>query len=402
MTTIQTILAKEIFDSEGYPTVEVSLILSDDTLATSSIVLPETENDPKDPYKKTQTAIKAISEDLEKHLVGQNVTDQSGIDQIIQEAIEQNIDLANVGIAVSQAVLRAGAQDNRMPVWMHLAALKDDSAQIPRPIFPLIQGSAYGKKILDFKEYVIIPAERSSFGESLDIGMSIFHSLITQVKNEGKSIVTSSSGGLVPDLNSNNDVLKLIKTAVEETRFSFAHDVFLGINADANKLASDFNYSLKEKDAEIGKGELIDHYASLYKDFSLIYLEEPFKNSDKDSYQKLISLLSSKTLILKKNKSVDANDLNKTMQKYNINGITVDMTTPQTISQYISLAKYSKLKKLSISLTQNDAITQDDIRADIAVGLGCDYANFGVPANERIVLYNRLLSIQQEMHHLQS
>jgi len=418
MAKIEKVTAREIFDSRGHPTIEATVILSDRTMGTSSAPsgikrgtyeVFELRDDDRERYegKGVLKAIENVNLIIGPGIIGSEVTHQQTIDKkmIEMDGTQNRSKLGgNTILSVSQAVAKAAAKSSLLPLSVYLKqflSLRNEGHRIPTPLFNMIEGGKHADNGLDFQEFLVIPATSFEYTKSLQIGIAIFNALKEYLKSANLPTGVADEGGFAPGFSTNLDAIKALKSAIETTVYPFSKDVFLGLDVAASNLVSNRKYSMKDKSGQMDTTELQTFYKSIISDYSIIYLEDPYAEDDWDAWKDLYNDIGGNALIVGDD-LVCTNPYRLQMAINNsaLNGITVKPSQIGTVTEALAVAEMAKYKNLKIVVSNRSGETNDDFIADFAVAVGADYVKFGAPSHERIIKYNRLLEIEQELQKL--
>lgn len=415
MSKIEHISAREILDTRGNPTIEATVILEDGTVAKSSIptgVLKGTyeaqhlrDGDSNRYFGLgVLKAVEVVNNDIAPKVVGMEATQQQEIDKLMIEldGTQNKIKLGgNSILSVSQAVCKAAAKSSLLPLSIYLRQFisrQDTAHKMPSPMFNLIEGGKHAENSLNFQQFLLIPASSHTLSESIQIGVTVYKKLREYLKDNNQSVLNADDGGFAPSYSTNADAFRTIKTVVEMTSYAFLRDVFLGVDAAANAFLSNKKYTLKDKNGQLDQDDLIEIYQGLLNDFSLVYFEDPFAEDDWDGWKKMFTQFSSKALICGDDiTSTNPYRLQSALNNNVLNAIVVKPNQIGTVTEALAVAEIARFKQLKIIVSTRSGETDDDFIADFAVGVDADYVKFGAPARERIIKYNRLLAIEQEL-----
>jgi enolase len=416
MAQVSSIKAREILDSRGQPTIEVTVVLDDNSVGISSAPAGTSigkaeavELRDQDPARfdgmGVLKAVAAVEQKISPALEGQEVSYQNKVDQILinLDGTPQKSNLgANTMIATSQAILKAAAASYKMPVYAYLWAkyqLADRNTPLPTPIFNLINGGKHGAANLDFQEFHIIPSSRFNFSLALKAGVEIYQALKKALIYRKAIHSVGDDGGFTPNLFTNLDALEVIREAINNTSYQFNTDIFLGLDVAANQIYKSGKYFIKDRAQAFAREEFISYYEELNKEYHLLILEDPLEEDDWTGWKNLTAVLGRKTVIV-------GDDLictnlaraKQAIQTKACNGILVKPNQIGTVTETAQVLKLARDKNWQIIISQRGGETNDDFIADFAVGIGANYTKFGAPARgERVVKYNRLLSITQSL-----
>jgi enolase len=337
---------------------------------------------------------------------GFDPTSQTAIDTMLSE-LDGTPNKSKLGVnailAVSQAICKAGAAAFGIPVYRYLSLkyrLTGESLTIPTPAFNVINGGKHGAGNLDFQEFLIIPSSRFHFHQGLQIGTEVFHALEETLISKNAIHSTGVEGGFAPNLFTNLDALEVMMLSIKNTRFQFGHDVFLGLDVAANTLHKNNKYSIKDRSQAFSSKEFIDYYKDLNDEYHIFSLEDPLFEDDWASWATLTQEFQNKVVIVGDDHlTTNKERLKKAIDLKSCNAILIIPNEAGTITEVIDVIKTAKDANMSVQVSNRSGETNDYFIADFAVGIGAEYAKFGAPSRgERIVKYNRLLQIEEEIY----
>lgn len=420
MASITAVYSREILDSRGVPTVECTLWL--DTGHTVTASAPSGTS--KGKYESIELrdgdqermngqgvlkAVENINTIIGPQLIGKDPTLQTEIDQLMVN-LDGTSNKSKLGsnaiIAVSLAVLKAGAISSNMPVYYYLQQKYQLTEElfIPSCIYTLVNGGEHGADNLDIQEFQIIPASHIDYPLSLNMAVTLFHKLEEVLSIKGAIHSVGMVGGFTPNLFNNTDAFEILIETVKASPYTFAQDVFFGADMAASSLFSGGKYNLKDKSQPYAAKELFDYYKILRSSYHVFYVEDPFQEDDWKSWTKLTAEIGNTTMIagdVLLTNSIDK--LQKAIDQKICNTIVVKPNHLGTISETIQLVYTVKQAGWQVVMSHRSGETNDDVIADIAVGVGAQYAKFGPPnRGERVAKYNRLSEIHQQLLQMQS
>ena len=405
---INALNAREILDSRGLPTVEVSLWLENGLQVTSSVPAGTSmgkyeskelrDNDPaRMSGMGVYKAIKNVNEIIAPKMIGQDPTKQTAIDQLLVNldgTHDKSVLGANAILAVSQAVLKAGAAVVNMPLFYYIKEkyqLTPD-LQIPTTIFTMISGGVHGAGNLDIQEFHIIPASHLDFPENLSMGVQIYQQLGGVLKSKGAIHSVGVGGGYAPNLYHNIDAFEILIETIHNTTYAFGRDLFFGVDVSADNLASGGRYALKDSADPFTPAQLLEYYDTLRKTYHVISIEDGYGQDDWKNWQTLTQKLGETTMVVGDNLlSTNKTRLQKAIADLACNAILIKPNQIGTISETVEVIKIARDANMKIIVSHRSGETNDDFIADFGVGIGADYVKFGAPARgERVAKYNRL------------
>ena len=415
MATIQALTAREILDSLTVPTIEVTLWLDSGAAVVTSVSTGtntgkfETtdlrDNDMNHMVGKgVLKAVKNINEIIAPALIGKDPTDQVGLDQLLLN-LDGTANQAKLGgnaiIAVSQAILKAGAIANNWPIYYYIQQKFQltQTLAIPTAIFCMIDGGAHGSDNLDFQEFQIIPASFMEYPAALNLAVTLYQKLEEVLVAHKPIHSTGTLGGFSPNLMSNVDVFDLLIETIKASQYIFSQDVFFGLDAAANEIFYSSKYHLKDKNQAYSSGEMLEYYKNIRNTYKVIYFEDPFIPDDLNSWKALVADIGATTLV-SADSLIDSQPLRAetVLSQKLANAIVLKPSKVATISELFKSVSVAKKTGAQIIIAHRSGETNDDLIADIAVGVGADYAKFGpVNRQERLSKYNRLSQIYLEL-----
>lgn len=420
MTKIQNIIAREILDSRGNPTIETSVFLNDGTVASSSVPsgtikgtyeAHELRDDDKTRMDGMGVlkAVDIVNTIIFPQLQGLEAQEQQKIDKIMIEldGTQNKFKLGgNSILSVSQAVAKAAAKSSLLPLPIYLRQFFASSPQthkMPTPLFNVIEGGKHAQGGLNFQEFLLIPGSSHTFVESLEIGVTIYKALREYLKDNNQPILYAEEGGYAPSYSTNGEAFKTIKAAIELTKYAYLRDVFMGVDIAASNLLSNKKYVLKDKNGTLNQDDLVQIYQGLFDDYSLVYFEDPFAEDDWDGWKKIYQSLSGKALIAGDDiTSTNPYRLQSALTNDVINAVVIKPNQIGTVTESLAVVEIARYKQLKVVVSNRSGETNDDFIADFAVAIDADYVKFGAPSRERVIKYNRLLEIQSEISKLAS
>jgi len=415
MPNIQGVYAREILDSRGIPTLECTLWLDSGGVVATSVPTGTSvgkyeahelrDGDPdRLSGKGVLQAVNNVNTIIAPQLVGKDPTMQQEIDdlmiQLDGKANKSNLG-ANALLAVSQAVCKAGALSQNMPLYYYLFQKYElmRELMIPSCIYTLINGGEHGADNLDIQEFQIIPASHIDFPDSLNLATTLFQKLEEVLIIKGAIHSVGLVGGFTPNLYSNSDVFEILVETIKSSPYTLAQDLFFGVDAAASEFYSGGKYTLRDRAEAYSTKDLLEYYNKLRSLYNVFYLEDPFAEDDLDGWKEVTKTLGETTKIV--GDSLLATNVDKVrdaIAKGHCNTLLVKPNQVGTISETIDVIKVAREAGWQIVMSHRSGETNDDFIADFAVGTGAEYTKFG-PANrgERVAKYNRLSQIYIEL-----
>lgn len=419
MAKIKQIIAREILNSKGLPTVETTVYLNDGKIGTASTPTGTSVGnyeaselrDRDDKHFQGNGVLKPIAnieEIIAPAILGMDATKQHEIDKkMIELDGTQNKGRlgSNAMLSVSMAVAKAAAKSALLPTFLYLREFvnKENTAiKIPTPAFNILNGGKHAGDNTNFQEYMVIPASSKTYSESLDMAIVLYNSLRKILEQNNFATLVGDEGGFGPKLQTNKDGLDLLKQAIEATSFRYGFDVFLGLDVAATNFFLEGKYHIKDKTMPLSADALIEYYEELNKEFHLLYLEDPLAQDDWNGWSKIYSSVSQQTLIVGDDlTATNPYRLQMALDKKTITGIIIKPNQIGTVIEAMAVVEIARQAGLKIIVSHRSGETNDDFIADFAVAVSADYVKFGAPVRgERVAKYNRLLEIEKEIKSL--
>lgn len=418
MAKIKQIISREILNCKGNPTIETSVYLSDDTVATASCPIGSSVGynealtlTDKDPMRfqglGVLKAVENVQSQIAPRLIGMEAEKQQEIDQKMIEidATQNKSGLgANAMLSVSMATAKAAAKSSVLPLFLHLRQfIKEDQSngglKIPTPFFNLVNGGAHAKGTLSFQEFLVIPASSKTFGESLQIGIMVYKSLQKILESMELSTLVGDEGGFSPRFKNNADVFPILAQAINSEGQRLEYDVFFGLDCAASSFLKNKKYYLNNEGQPFSSEELVSYYENLNKNYHFLYLEDPFGEDDWSSWSQLVATMSQTTIIAGDDlTSTNLYRLQMALDKKAATGIVIKPNQIGTVMEALAVVQVAKQTGLKTIVSHRSGETNDNFIADFAVAVSADYVKFGAPVRgERVAKYNRLLEIDKEI-----
>jgi len=407
---INYILAREILDSRGHPTVEVDLHTgwgrvraSVPAGASRGVHEAKELRDSGSRYlgQGVLQAVTNVNEGIAPALLGEDCTNQRKIDEMLLE-LDGTGDKSKLGanaiLACSMAVSRAGAFHKQQSLFHYIGQISDtDSFVMPVPWINLINGGAHAGNDLDFQEYHVVPTGAETFSEALRMGAEIYQYLrvILRQRYGEQAINLGDEGGFSPPLLKIEEPLQLIMNAAEEA--GYEDDISLGIDVAASTFFKDEKYIVEGK--SLGAKELLLIYVELHERYPLILIEDGYAQDVWEDWQNLTRKLGSKLQVVGDDLTcTNVDRLVEAVKKNACNSTIIKINQIGTISEVIEAVKYCREEGLEYCVANRSGETEDTYIADLAVGLGSKQCKFGGPArSDRTAKYNRLLRIEERL-----
>ncbi|GAB4325075.1 MAG: phosphopyruvate hydratase [Candidatus Sumerlaeia bacterium] len=418
MSIIQEIVAREILDSRGNPTVEVDVLLSSGAFGRAAVpsgastgsreALELRDGDKKRFGGKGVTkAVSNVNEILAKELLGFDATDQALIDKtmIALDGTDNKSKLgANAILGVSLAVARAAAEEVGLPLYQYLGG--PGARTLPVPMMNILNGGAHAGNNVDIQEFMIMPAGAPTFREALRWGAEIFHTLREVLRSKNLSTGIGDEGGFAPDLQSNTAALELIMTAIEKAGFKPGEQIFLALDPAASEFFDDEKkcYVLdgkldRSKGRELDAAGMIEFYRDLTQRFPIVSIEDGLAESDWDGFKLMTDTLGDKVQIVGDDIFVtNPRILKEAIEKGVGNAILVKLNQIGTLTETLETIELAKRARYTSVISHRSGETEDSTIADLAVATNAGQIKTGsLCRTDRVCKYNQLLRIEEEL-----
>ncbi|WP_314704066.1 phosphopyruvate hydratase [Campylobacter rectus] len=407
MVFIEDVTAIEVLDSRGNPTVKATVALSDGTVA--SAIVPSGASTGKrealelrdggDRYcgKGVLKAVENVNSQIAEAVIGLDAFDQKALDDEIRE-LDGTDNYSNLGanavLGVSMAVARAAAKSLDVPLYRYLGGA--NASVLPVPMFNIINGGAHANNSVDFQEFMIMPFGFDKFSDALRAATEIYHTLKGLLNAAGHSTAVGDEGGFAPNLNDNEEPIKLIMQAIEKAGYKAGEQIKLALDVAASELYENGKYKLEGK--EFSSEELIERYAQLCEKYPIFSIEDGLSEDDWAGWAKLTARLGSKVQLV-------GDDLFVTNEKILREGITkgvgnailIKPNQIGTVSQTMQTIRLAQRKGYRCVMSHRSGESEDSFIADFAVAMNTGQIKTGATArSERNAKYNRLLEIERE------
>ena len=409
MATIEALNAREILDSRGNPTIEVEVLLDDNTFAraavpsgasTGAFEAVERRDGDKERYlgKGVQDAVEAVLEDIQPKLLGFDASDQRLVDaeMLALDGSDNKGSLgANAILGVSLAVAKAAAESAGLPLFRYVGG--PNAHILPVPMMNILNGGSHADSNVDIQEFMIAPIGATSFREALRWGAEVYHSLKSVLKERGLATGLGDEGGFAPDLESNRAALDLILEAITKAGYEPGTDIALALDVAASEFFDSGTYSFEggSKSAE----EMVAYYAELVDAYPLVSIEDPLNEDDWDGWKAITDELGDKVQLVGDDLFVtNVERLKRGIDTDTANALLVKVNQIGTLTETLDTIQLANRAGYTTVVSHRSGETEDTTIADLAVATNCGQIKTGAPArSERVAKYNQLLRIEEEL-----
>ena len=407
MVFIEDVTAIEVLDSRGNPTVKATVALSDGTVA--SAIVPSGASTGKrealelrdggERYcgKGVLKAVENVNSQIAEAVIGLDAFGQKALDDEMRE-LDGTDNYSNLGanavLGVSMAVARAAAKSLDVPLYRYLGGA--NASVLPVPMFNIINGGAHANNSVDFQEFMIMPFGFDKFSDALRAATEIYHTLKGLLNAAGHSTAVGDEGGFAPNLNDNEEPIKLIMQAIEKAGYKAGEQIKLALDVAASELYENGKYKLEGK--EFSSEELIERYAQLCEKYPIFSIEDGLSEDDWAGWAKLTSKLGSKVQLVGDDLFVtNEKILREGIAKGVGNAILIKPNQIGTVSQTMQTIRLAQRKGYRCVMSHRSGESEDSFIADFAVAMNTGQIKTGATSrSERNAKYNRLLEIERE------
>lgn len=416
MSKIKSVVARQVLDSRGNPTVEVDIFTESGHTGRASVPSGASTGtrealelrDGKADYflgKSVLNAVENVNKKIAPVITGMDVTDQTAVDKAMLEADgtenKENFG-ANAILAVSMANCRAGANVKGLTLFKYLGEFlsipnDNDGYSLPAPLMNIINGGEHASNNLDIQEFMIVPHMKKSFSENLRAGVEIFHHLKKVLSSNGHSTNVGDEGGFAPNLDSHEEAIKSIFEAVEKAGYQPGKDVSLSLDSAASEFYKDGSYVMQGK--SYSSEEMIDYYSQLVDKYPIYSIEDGLDESDYEGWKKLTAKLGDKVLLVGDDLFVtNKKILQRGIDEKQANSILVKVNQIGSLTETFETLDLAFKNDFKAIISHRSGETGDAFIADLAVASGAGHIKTGSASrSDRIEKYNQLLRIEEEL-----
>jgi len=409
MATIEAIVAREILDSRGNPTVEVEVGLDDGTIgraavpsgaSTGAFEAIELRDGDKARYlgKGVEKAVSNVEDKIVDELIGYEADDQRLIDEKMLE-IDGTPDKSELGanaiLGVSLAVAKAAAASAELPLFRYVGG--PNAHLLPVPMMNILNGGAHADSNVDVQEFMIAPIGAPTFREALRTGAEVYHALKSVLKKKGLSTGLGDEGGFAPNLPTNAAALDLIAEAVQAAGFTLGTDIVLAMDVAATEFYTDGAYLFEgsPKSTE----EMINYYAKLAETYPIVSIEDPLSEEDWSGWSAMTAQLGAKLQIVGDDLFVtNPTRIGRGIAESAANAVLVKVNQIGTLTETLDAVDLAHRAGFRTMMSHRSGETEDTTIADLAVAVGSGQIKTGAPArSDRVAKYNQLLRIEEQL-----
>ncbi len=412
MSEISGIMARQILDSRGNPTVEVDVFLEDVLMGRASVPSGastgmrealELRDGAKKKYggKGVTKAVDNVNNRIAPELLGLEVTEQALIDRIMLEldGTKNKGKLgANAMLGVSLAVAKAAANDVELPLYQYLGGT--NARQLPVPMMNVLNGGAHADNNVDIQEFMIMPVGATNFSHALQMGTEIFHSLKGVLKSKNYNTAVGDEGGFAPDLKSNEEAVEVLIAAVKKAGYKIEKDILLALDVAASELYKGSKYTLAaEKNSKLTSDGMVTFLEKLIKKYPIVSVEDGLAENDWKGWKKLTDKVGSDTQLVGDDIFVTNTEiLAKGIEQGVANSILIKVNQIGTLTETLEAVEMAKRAGYTAVISHRSGETEDTTIADIAVAVNAGQIKTGsLCRTDRVAKYNQLIRIEETL-----
>jgi phosphopyruvate hydratase len=412
MSFIDQIFARQILDSRGNPTIEVDVITEEGALGRAAVPSGASTGiheavELRDNDKKVYTgkgvlkAVGHVNDTIGPELEGFDVADQTGIDELMirLDGSENKGKLgANAILAVSMAVAKAAAEEAGLPLFRYIGGT--NAKTLPVPMMNILNGGAHADNKIDFQEFMVMPVGASSFSEGLRWGVEIFHALKTVLKKKGYSTNVGDEGGFAPNIQSNEEAIETVLTAIDAAGYKAGSEIFIAMDAANSELwNNDKNkYIFHKSDGkEMSSADLVKFWENWARQYPIASIEDGMAEDDWEGWKMLTEAIGNKVQLVGDDLFVtNVKRLKEGIDQHIANGLLVKVNQIGTVTETIDAVTMAQHNGYNTIMSHRSGETEDTTIADLAVALNCGQIKTGSASRtDRMAKYNQLIRIEE-------
>lgn len=414
MSSIEAVLARQIIDSRGNPTVEVDVLTDDGVLGRAAVpsgastgeheAVELRDGDTKVFLGKgVLKAVENVNTTIQDALIGESVYNQTGIDQLLLDldGTENKGNLgANAILGVSLAVAKAAANASGYPLWRYLGGV--NAKMLPLPMMNIINGGSHADNNVDLQEFMIMPAGAESFRHSLQMGAEIFHTLKKVLSEMSLNTAVGDEGGFAPNLKSNEEAVEVILKAIERAGYTPGDDVLLALDPASSEFYNTETglYEFKWSDgSKKSSDEMVEFWTGWVNKYPIISIEDGMQENDWAGWKSLTDAIGDKVQLVGDDLFVTNTDrLQEGIGKGVANSILIKVNQIGTLTETLDAIEMAHRNKYTSVISHRSGETEDTTIADLAVAVNAGQIKTGsMSRTDRIAKYNQLLRIEEEL-----
>ena len=415
---VRDVYAREILDSRGNPTIEVEVLVGEDTVGSAAVpsgastgkheALELRDGGKRYGGRGVEQAVENVNSRLASVVIGRNVFDQEGIDRALIRAdgtADKSALGANAILGVSMAAAHAAAAALKLPLYRYLGGMQ--AVRMPVPMMNILNGGVHADNSLDIQEFMIVPCGADTFRERLRIGTETYHSLKRVLQEKGLNTSVGDEGGFAPDLADTREALRTIRDAAERAGFRMGRDIRIALDAaasglyDAGRHLYVFPGESRMKGHEVVRNteEMITYYEDLISEFPVCSIEDPLDEDEWEGWQLITRRLGNRVQLVGDDLFVTSTKrLKKGIELGAANAVLIKVNQTGTVTEALEAVRMAQEAGYAAVISHRSGETEDTTIADMAVAFNTGQIKTGAPCrSERVAKYNRLLRIEEAL-----
>jgi enolase len=410
MSQIERVHARQILDSRGNPTVEVEVGLRSGShgraavpsgASTGEFEAKELRDGGERWRGKGVTgAVANVNGEIAQAAIGLEASEQRGLDEALI-ALDGTTDKSRLGanaiLGVSLAVAHAQAAEEGLPLWRHLGG--EGACVLPVPMMNVLNGGAHADNKVDFQEFMVVPCGAASFSEALRMGTEVFHALKGTLHERGLGTTVGDEGGFAPDLDSNEDALRVLVAGIQAAGLRPGEDVAIALDPATSELYREGGYVLEHEGRTLSAGELADYWADLAARYPIVSIEDGMDEEDWEGWKALTERLGDSVQLVGDDLFVTNTErLRRGIELGVGNSILIKVNQIGTLTETLAAIAMAREAGYTAVMSHRSGETEDVTIADLAVATGCGQIKTGAPSrSDRVAKYNQLLRIEEQL-----
>src|SRR5215471_4530096 len=411
ISTIEDVIAREILDSRGNPTIEVEVLLISGERGVAAVPsgastgaheAVELRDNDKSRYagKGVLTAVNNVNETIRDAIAGFDATDQVALDELMIEldgTPNKGALGANAILGVSLAVAKAAANAQQQPLYRYLGGVS--ARTLPVPMMNILNGGKHADNSTDMQEYMILPVGASTFHDALRMGAEVYQGLKRVLQSKKYNTNVGDEGGFAPSLGSNREALEVIVAAIEAAGYKPGVDIFLGMDPAASEFYDNGNYVLAREGRTLNATEMVNLYEQWINEYPIITIEDGLAEDDWAGWTQLRQRLGDRIQLVGDDLFVtNTARLKRGIQEHSANSILIKLNQIGTLTETLAAIEMARRAAFTAVVSHRSGETEDTTIADLVVATNAGQIKTGAPArSERVAKYNRLLVIEEEL-----
>jgi enolase len=411
MSYIEDIVAREILDSRGNPTIEVEVTVVDGSVGRAAVPSGastgvhealELRDGDKERYggKGVLKAVDNVNDVIAEELIGWDVTDQKGIDETMialdATANKENLG-ANAILGVSLACAKAAAAYVGLPLYRYIGGTF--AHILPVPMMNILNGGKHAENGPDLQEFMVMPIGAPTFGEALRWGTETYHALRSVLKNKGYGVGVGDEGGFAPSLKTNEEAIEVILEAIQKAGYEPGKDIWIAMDPAASEIYENGKYNLKKEGRSLTSEEMVDFYANWVEKYPIVSIEDGLAEDDWDGFKLMVERMGKRLQIVGDDLLVTNTErIERAIRERAANSVLIKLNQIGSLTETCAAVTMAHKHGWTAVTSHRSGETEDSTIADLAVALNTGQIKTGAPArSDRVAKYNQLLRLEEDL-----